>query len=309
MSCYVIDGKKQAETINFGTKELAENLTSHIGRSPSLCLIQIGEDEASGKYIEKKKKLGESLGIKVRSHTVSSSTSEKDAKKEIQTFSEDSDIDAILLQLPFPSQFRESELLDVIPPHKDVDAISSFSLGALVRTRLEVLEKSEDGLYKALLPCTPVGVLYLIHDACRKLKGTTSLEGMNALVIGRSVLVGKPVSLLLQASDATVSVAHSKTSAKDLKKLSSDADIIVSACGVPSLLTPSMIKEGSILIDVGLTYIEGKGLKGDMDFEGCSKKAAAITPVPGGVGPMTLAMLMRNVMICAEKNIKKGKQE
>jgi methylenetetrahydrofolate dehydrogenase (NADP+) / methenyltetrahydrofolate cyclohydrolase len=303
MSSCIIDGKKIAEKINSVTRKLVQEFVGMGGRKPAIDLVQIGENRDSAKYISKKIKLAEELGIEARSHVLPSDTVMERAAHKIWTLAEASETDAILLQLPLPYRLREDLLLDMIPRYKDVDGITSASLGTLVRMRTGVLDRFEDDVFRMNLPCTPAGVLYLVEESVREVKGLDSPEGLNALVIGRSALVGAPTALLLQAAGVTVSTAHSATGSERLKELSLQADIIVSACGVPGIVTSEMVKEGSVLIDVGLSWVEGRGLVGDMDFEACSKKAAAITPVPGGVGPMTLAMLMRNVLICAEMNV------
>lgn len=321
MSAWSIDGKKLAEKINSHTGELAVSYKAKTGRRPSLVLILVGEDLDSAKFIAKKKKLGESLGIRVETSLLPSTITRNELSEEIKKFSQNTEIDAVLLQLPLPNsllaeglrgdrvegKIRESEFINLIPENKDVDGITSSALGSLLRLRLKEEDMFEDGLYRSLLPCTPAGVLYLIQYAIESGYGVRSLSGAKVLVVGRSALVGSSTALVLQASDATVTVAHSRTRPEDLKELSRNADIIVSASGVPSLITDEMVTGGCIMIDVGLTYVEGKGLLGDIDQESCKEKASAITPVPGGVGPMTLAMLMRNVLICAEKRITNNK--
>jgi methylenetetrahydrofolate dehydrogenase (NADP+)/methenyltetrahydrofolate cyclohydrolase len=306
MTAYIIDGKKISEICNHETLSLAEGFLKKTLRKPCLILIQVGDDENSSKYLLKKKKLGESLGLLVEWKTYPADTSQDQLHASISECVLSPEVDGILVQQPLPSHISKSYILGCIPPEKEVDGIHPEHIGNLLSYRFN--DKStfsgeySDGLYRELLPCTPAGVLHLIRHARKHLVGTFDLSGLSALVIGRSSLVGAPLALLLQAFDVTVSIAHSRSDFSYVKSIAKSVDIIVSAAGVPGLVVPEMVREGAIVIDVGITYKENGRITGDVEFDTVKNIAGAITPVPGGVGPMTLAMLMRNVVICAENN-------
>jgi methylenetetrahydrofolate dehydrogenase (NADP+) / methenyltetrahydrofolate cyclohydrolase len=309
MTAYIIDGKKISDSCNKRTRSLAEEFLQKTLRKPSLMLVQVGEDENSKKYLLKKKKLGESLGLSVELTIYPKDISQDQLCASISEYVISPDIDGILVQQPLPSHLSKSYILGSIPPDKEVDGIHPEHIGNLLSYRFNregtFSGEYPDGLYRELLPCTPAGVLHLIRHARKHLTGSNELSGLSALVIGRSSLVGAPLSLLLQASDVTVSIAHSKSDFSYVRSLAKGVDIIVSAAGVPSLVVSEMVREGGIVIDVGNTYKENGTIEGDVEFDTVKNIAGAITPVPGGVGPMTLAMLMRNVVMCAENNYTK----
>lgn len=299
MSAFIIDGKETANLQNVETRLGIQRFNIEHARSPHLTLLQIGALPESTKYLTAKQKLAEKLGIKVTWDHLEESISQSDLEKVIDQRNSDSGVDAILVQLPVPESINEFKLLERITPNKEVDGIHPFHLGRLVSF------VSNPSNPPSVLPCTPNGVLSLIKIAKEKISGNSDLTGLNALVIGRSSLVGAPTALLLQAENMSVSTVHSKSDPNFIRDISCRMDVIVSAAGKPGLITADMIKPGAIIIDVGITYQVNK-LVGDVDFDSCSKLAGAITPVPGGVGPMTMAMLMKNVLKCASLNTYDG---
>lgn len=293
MTAVVIDGKAIAEDSNLRVKAEADKFKVLIGRPPSLVMLMVGSDSGSKRYVNSKKKLANFLGIDASILEFSEDVSEQDVIAQIKSLNKDPEVDAILVQLPLPSQLNTEKVLSKISPKKDVDGLHPELIGKLV------LE--HDAFFQ--MPCTPFGILRLILEARSKTAGNMELDGLNAVVVGRSNLVGKPTAILLQRENATVTQCHSKT--RNLAIFTKEADILVSATGVPSLIKGDMIKPGAIVIDVGINYVEEGRIVGDCDFESCKSVAGAITPVPGGVGPMTMAMLMKNVLLCANNNKEK----
>lgn len=277
-----IDGKQTAAAIRRELSVRAEAFERKKGRKAGLAVVQIGNDPASSIYIRNKIKACEETGILSFSHVLPEDRTQKEAEELLDRLAEDESVDGILLQLPLPAGFDEQALIRRIPVEKDVDGFSEESLGRLAMGR------------KGTVACTPKGVMELL----RRYK--ISVAGKRAVVLGRSNIVGRPMALLLLNADATVVVCHSKT--VELKEELLRADILVAAVGKPNFVTADMVKEGAVVIDVGINRVDGK-LCGDVDFEGVSKKAAYLTPVPGGVGPMTVAMLLENTLACAEARL------
>jgi methylenetetrahydrofolate dehydrogenase (NADP+)/methenyltetrahydrofolate cyclohydrolase len=262
--------------------ELKEKLLE-LQHLPCLCVIQVGEDEASKVYVKQKEKLCEELGYKFIHKKLPADIEEIMLIQEIDLLNLNDEVDGIIVQMPLPQHIDAIKVLNTIDSTKDVDGLTYLSSGRL-------LQEAE-----GFIPCTPKGVMDLLQYY------DISVEGKNCLVIGRSILVGKPMAHLLLDNNGTVVVAHSKT--PNLKELALQADIIVSCVGKKWLVTEDMVKEGAVVIDVGINREEGK-LYGDVDFDRVSQKASYITPVPGGVGPMTITMLMQNTLTAAERSVK-----
>ena len=280
----IIDGKQIARECREKIKELIQKE----GLRPKLAVIQIGDHPASNIYVENKKKAAQSVGIDVEVYRLDSLVTEKSVLDLIDELNNKESVNGILLQLPVPPHLNELRLTGHISPKKDVDGLHPENVGNLVV-----------GL-PAMVPCTPMGCLYLLK------KTLGNLDGKSALMIGRSSLVGRPLAHLLQAQNCTVTLAHSHT--RDLPDLCRRADILVCAVGKPGLVKGKDIKEGSTIIDVGINRLEDGKIVGDVLFLEALGKAAYITPVPGGVGPMTIAMLLWNVVRATDENILNGKQ-
>lgn len=267
----IIDGKAIS-------KEIQENIRKEVellDKKPGLAVILVGDDSASQVYVNNKEKMCKKLGINSFVYRLSENTNEKELLDLIEKLNNDSDVDGILLQHPVPSHIDEMKAFCTISPKKDVDGFNIINRGRLC--------VGED----AFVACTPLGVVEMIrHEGIE-------INGKHCVIIGRSNIVGKPLYELMLRENATVTVCHSKTT--NLKDICRTADILVAAIGKPKFVTEDMVKDGAVVIDVGINRIDGK-LIGDVDFENVSKKASYITPVPGGVGPMTIAMLMKNVM-------------
>lgn len=267
----IIDGKVISAEIQEEIKREVELLD----KKPGLAVILVGEEPASKVYVNNKEKMCKKLGINSFMYKLSEDTSESELIELIEKLNNDNDVNGILLQHPVPSQINEMNAFCAISPDKDVDGFNIVNRG-----RLAV---GED----AFVACTPLGIVYMIkHEGI-------DITGKHCVIIGRSNIVGKPLYELMLKENATVTVCHSKT--KGLKEICRTADILVAAIGKPKFVTEDMVKDGAVVIDVGINRIDGK-LIGDVDFDNVSKKASYITPVPGGVGPMTIAMLMKNIM-------------
>lgn len=284
----IIDGKKVAEDVVATVKKASEELTAK-GVTPGLAVIIVGEDPASQVYVASKSKKAKECGFKSVQHTLPAETSQAELVKLIDELNADSSIHGILVQLPLPGHIDSGAIIQAIAPEKDVDGFTFANVGKLGTGEVET----------AFVPCTPAGSMLLIE----RVRGA-DLSGLNAVVVGRSNIVGKPMANLLLAANCTVTVAHSRT--KDLPALCRTADILVAAVGRPEMIKGDWVKEGATVIDVGINRIpapekgEGKSrLVGDVEFEGAAKVAGAITPVPGGVGPMTIAMLVANTLVSA----------
>ena len=244
---------------------------------PKLFVILVGDDPASKIYVASKEKACKACGIEALTLCLPADVSQKEVIDEIEKANKDKSINAILVQLPLPDHINDKDVIAAIDPMKDVDGLTSANQGKLFMGQ------------NGLVPCTPKGVMHLFE------KYNVDLTGKNALVIGRSLLVGKPLAILMLNKNATVTIAHSKT--KNLKELCLGMDVIVSAVGKPKTITADMVKEGAIIVDVGINRIHGT-IVGDVDYLNVSPKCARITPVPGGVGPMTIACLLENVVEC-----------
>ena len=284
----LINGKEIAQNLRSQLKAEIDSLKSKIGKVPGLAVVQVGNVAASSVYVKAKTKSAKEVGIEVIDHHLDEETSEKDLLQLVSKLNNQNNVNGILVQLPLPSHINEQVILDSIHPEKDADGFHPLNVG-----KLSIASTNDENL---LIPCTPYGCLIM-------LKGLDiNLSGMNAVVIGRSNIVGKPMAQLLLKESCTVTVAHSKT--KNLEGVCKNADIVVAAVGRPQMIKGSWIKKGAIVIDVGINRIEvntngetKNKLVGDVDFVDAEKNAAAITPVPGGVGPMTIACLLRNTTI------------
>jgi len=272
----IIDGKKIAEEVLAGLKERIDKLD----KKPGLAVIIVGDNKASKIYVRKKEEACAKIKIYSEKHELEESTSEEKLMELIDKLNKNDDIHGILVQLPLPEHINESNVINAISASKDVDGFHPVSIGNLFTGN------------NTLMPCTPKGIIKLIESTGQQ------IEGKNAVVIGRSNIVGKPVAMLLLQKNATVTVCHSKT--ENIKEITKNADIIVTAVGKPKLVTEDMVKEEAIVIDVGMNRTE-EGLCGDVDFDNVKEKCSFITPVPGGVGPMTVAMLMENCYECCQK--------
>lgn len=279
MSAKVLDGKQIAKDYRQGLKDQVEELT-YKGYTPKLSVILVGNDGASLSYVKSKKKAAEKIGITSEIVHLDEDTSEEEVLKELDRLNNDDSVSGILVQVPLPDQVSEQKVLESIDPAKDVDGFHPANIG-----KLYIDEQT-------FVPCTPLGVMELLNHA------DMDLEGKNAVVIGRSHIVGQPVSKLLLQKNATVTILHSRT--KDMHAHLKDADVIVSAVGRPGLVTKDDVKEGAVVIDVGNTPDENGKLKGDVEYDEVKEVAGAITPVPGGVGPMTITMVLNNTLL-AEK--------
>ena len=258
-------------------KQEIKKLQKEGKRLPVLSVILVGDNPASQSYVKSKANACASIGMENRTICMPGSTTQQELLEEVQRQNEDPEVDGILVQLPLPSHLDEVSVIDAISPDKDVDGLHPVNAGKLLTGR--------DGF----VPCTPLGVMEMLTSI-----GYADLSGLNAVVIGRSNLVGKPLSLLLQKQNATVTMAHSRTA--HLKEICQQADILIAAIGKPKKITADYIKEGAVVIDVGINRMEDGKLCGDVDFEAIKEKTKAITPVPKGVGPMTVCMLLKNTL-------------
>lgn len=281
----IIDGKLVSATVREEIKEKIVEAGEKYGKTFKLTVIIAGNDPASEIYVRNKGKACEAVGIQSETIKLSENTSQEEIEKIVTDKVSDDSVDGILVQLPLPKTLDEKRVLKLIPPEKDVDGFTDANVGRLALF-------SDD----ALCSCTPQGMIKLLdyYDI--------PLKGKHAVVIGRSNIVGKPMSLMLLRRDCTVTVCHSKT--ENLAKYTKDADILVCAVGKKHIITADMVKDGAVVLDAGINRVDGK-IYGDADFEEISKKAAYITPVPGGVGPMTITMLMYNTYLAGMRKIKK----
>lgn len=279
MSAEIINGKELSARIRLKLKDDIDAFYANTGIKPGLAVIMAGNDPASEIYVKNKEKGCAEVGITSHVVRIPEDTSEDILINSIKELNSRKDIHGILVQLPLPSQLNEKKVLQAVDPKKDVDGFHVINAGGLLSGN------------SCFVPCTPQGILELIKSV------DTDLSGKNAVVIGRSNIVGKPTAMLLLNENATVTVCHSKT--KNLTEICKRADILVSAMGSPAIITKEHIKPNAIVIDVGTTRIDGK-LKGDVCFEDAVKSAGYITPVPGGVGPMTITMLLKNTFEAAK---------
>lgn len=287
----LLDGKKTSADLKLEIAESVKQLKSKGGKTPHLAAILVGTDGASMTYVNAKVKACELVGFNSTLINLPEDTSEEKLLQEIYVLNNNNDIDGFIVQLPLPKHIDEEKVLNAVNPDKDVDGFHPTNVG---RMALDM---------PCFLPATPFGILELLE------RYNVETSGKNVVIIGRSHIVGRPMSILMsqkrKAGNATVTVAHSRT--KNMKELTLQADIIVAALGIPEFLTGDMVKDDVTIIDVGITRVDdaskkrGYRLAGDVHFESVSKKAAFITPVPGGVGPMTIAMLMKNTLLACER--------
>ncbi len=274
----LLDGKALAEKIHQKLLERITELQPQIGRPPGLAVLMVGDNPASAAYVRNKERTCAKVGIASFGKHFPTETSQKELEDVIAALNQDEQVDGILVQLPLPKHLDAVRLLNQIDPDKDADGLHPVNLGRLVR--------QEAGLRS----CTPAGVMRLLAEY------KISLSGKQAVVVGRSILVGKPMALMLLEADATVTVAHSRS--HDLKAITQNADILIAAVGIPGLITSEMVKPGAVVVDVGMNRVtdaSGKSrLVGDVHWESTAGVAEFLTPVPGGVGPMTVAMLLQN---------------
>lgn len=273
----IIDGKAISLKVKNQVKEEVEALKKQGKRIPTLAVVLVGQDLASVTYVRNKERGCSYVGFGSVKIELPETTSEEELLKVIKELNEDDTVDGILVQLPLPKHIDESKVIEMIDPKKDVDGFHPMNIAHLFLG------------HTGLLPCTPYGLMVMLDEI------GYDLEGKEVVVVGRSNIVGKPVALLALAKSATVTIAHSRT--QNLKEVCKKADVLITAVGRAKMFDESYIKEGAIVLDVGINRNVNNKLCGDVDFESCKDKAAAITPVPGGVGPMTIAMLLHNTMV------------
>ena len=276
MSAQIIDGKAISQIIKDELKEKTARLKEQ-GIEVTLAVILVGEDPASQVYVRNKKKACEYIGYRSLSYELPKETSQEELLKLIDELNNRDDVNGILVQMPLPSQIDEKMVIDAISPKKDVDGFHPMNVGALCIGE------------KGFVSCTPAGVIQLLKRGC---DGKIDIAGKECVIVGRSNIVGKPMSLLMLRENATVTVAHSRT--KNLEEVCKRADILIAAVGKAGMITKDHVKEGAVVIDVGINRNEEGKLCGDVCYDEVKEIASAITPVPGGVGPMTIAMLMNN---------------
>lgn len=275
----IIDGKAVAENVRQGVARDAAQFTQQYGRPPGLHVLLCGDDPASAVYVRSKEKAAEQAGFDGKVQRLPASISQAELERRVAELNADPNVDGILVQLPLPAGIDETPILELIDPRKDVDGFHAVNVGALWSGQ------------PGLVPCTPKGCMRLLQEA------GVAVAGKRAVVVGRSNIVGKPIAGLLLAAHATVTIAHSRTA--DLPALCREADILVAAVGRPRMIQGDWIKPGAAVIDVGMNRGTDGKLCGDVDFAGAEPIAGVITPVPGGVGPMTIAMLMENTLLAA----------
>lgn len=275
MAAKILNGKYVAEKIRHDLSIKVKNIKDKTGRVPGLAVVLVGDDPASKTYVSMKEKACKQVGIYSEVYKLKADAQEHELLKLIHQLNSDEKIDGILVQLPLPGHIDEKKIIDAIKPEKDVDGFHPVNIGKLLINE------------KGFIPCTPYGIIKLMDYY------GIEIEGKNAVVVGRSNIVGKPLAVLLLHRNATVTICHSRT--KNLPDITKKADILVAAVGKARIITSDMVKEGAVVIDVGINRIEGK-LRGDVDYEKVKEKASWITPVPGGVGPMTITMLLNNTI-------------
>lgn len=276
----IIDGRKLAKKVEAEVKQSIDELKSERGITPGLATILVGDDPASKMYVRLKHKACDRVGIYAEDRNLPESTTQEELIGLIQSLNNREDIHAILVQLPLPGHINEQTVMLSIDPSKDADGFHPYNMGQMLIGN------------EGMMPCTPKGVIRALEEY------DVDVQGKHAVIVGHSNVVGKPMAAMLLNRNATVSVCHVYTD--DLKKFTLDADILVVATGVKHLIKEDMVKEGCVIFDVGITEEEGK-VYGDVDFENIIEKASLITPVPGGVGPMTIAILMQHVMLAARE--------
>ncbi len=280
----VLYGNTLSQTLKEEMKKKIDKLGEEGKRIPMLAVILVGDNPASQSYVRSKEKACRSIGMQAAMIVMDKNVTTEDVIRAVVKCNEDPDVDGILVQLPLPSHIDQQRVINTIDPRKDVDGLTISNAGRLVLGQ------------KGLVPCTPKGIMAMLDSI-----GMSDLSGKREVVIGRSILVGKPIALLLQERNATVTIIHSKT--VDPEKIAREADIVIAAIGVPRFITKGWIKEGAVVIDVGINRVDGK-LVGDVDFDSVEQKASWISPVPKGVGPMTVCMLLSNTLEAYERREK-----
>jgi methylenetetrahydrofolate dehydrogenase (NADP+) / methenyltetrahydrofolate cyclohydrolase len=283
MTAAILDGKQLAQTLQAEISAGAAELLQQRGIRPGLATVLVGDNPASQTYVRNKRMACEKVGITSFSHELPANSTQAELLALIARLNADRDVHGILVQLPLPAQIQESVIVDAVAPHKDVDGFGPENLGLLTAGR------------PRYIACTPHGVQQLL------VRNGVNLAGAHVVIVGRSNIVGKPLALLLMqkaGADATVTVCHSRT--RDLGAMTRQADVVVMAIGRPRQLTADMVKPGAVVVDVGTNRLPNGKLVGDVDFEAVSKVASAISPVPGGVGPMTITMLLYNTLLAAQ---------
>ncbi len=288
----ILDGKAIAAQIRAELKRDCEAYQRTTGRQPGLATILVGDDPASHTYVTSKIKACQEVGMASLHYPLSATTTIKDLTALVQRLTADAAVDGILLQLPLPGHADSTPALEALDPEKDADGLHPYNLGQL----FEYKNWTDMASGRSPLSCTPHGVIQVLE------RSGIAVAGKRAVVLGRSKLVGKPVAMMLQALDATVTMAHSRT--RELDALCREADILIAAIGRPRFVTASMVKEGAVVIDVGINRDEAGKLCGDVDFDAVKLRCSAITPVPGGIGPMTVTMLLHNTLQLAKKRAK-----
>ena len=281
----IISGKEMAAAIKEQVKQQAQALTQQ-GTKPCLAVVLVGENPASAVYVRGKEKDCQECGMESRIIRLAEQTTQSQLLEVLAQLAQDDAVHGILVQLPLPAHIEEQAVIEAIPPHKDVDGFTPVNVGRMMIGQ------------ECFLPCTPAGCIEMLRST------GIDLAGKRAVVLGRSNIVGKPAAMLLVQNHATVTICHSRT--QNLKEICAQADVLIAAIGKPRFVTEDMIKPGAVVIDVGINRDETGALCGDVDFEAAVKKAAAITPVPGGVGLMTRAMLMVNTLAAAKKAAQKA---
>ncbi len=271
----IMDG----EALSLKIQEEMKHKVKNCMIRPSVAVIQVGSDPASDSYIKRKEKACNAVGVYFRHCKFEEDTPELTIINKIKELNNDEYVNGILVQLPLPARYNEKRILNSISNSKDVDGLTDINTGRMINGR------------KTLVPCTPLGVMRILKEY------EIPIEGKHVVIVGRSKLVGRPLMTLMLQENATVTICHSKTS--NLKEMTKQADILVCAVGNPKMITADMVKEGAVVIDVGINRVDNK-LCGDVDFAAVSKKASFITPVPKGIGPMTVAMLLENIITCYE---------
>ena len=282
----IIDGKAIAARVRAEVAEAVKELIARAGMPPGLAAVRVGEDPASVIYVRNKIKACREVGIESFEHALPERTSQEDLLGLVSRLNGDRRVHGILVQLPLPKQIDPDRVIDLVAPEKDVDGFGPRNVAALTMGR------------PGLRPCTPAGCIHLLDEA------GTQLQGARALVVGRSLIVGKPMALLLLERHATVTIAHSRT--RDLAAEVGRADVVVAAIGKAELIKGAWIKPGATVIDVGMNRLPDGKLKGDVEFGPAAERARAITPVPGGVGPMTIAYLLKNTLAAARAQLQVG---
>ena len=272
----IIDGKKVSANVKERVRLECERLVKEHGVTPGLAVVIVGDDPASRVYVNNKKKACELVGFKSEEYALPAETTQEELLSLVDTLNNKDDINGILVQLPLPKHLDDKSVIERISPKKDVDAFHAVNVGKIMLGEYD------------FLPCTPAGVMEMLHQY------EISVEGKECVVIGRSNIVGKPMGMLLLHENGTVTICHSRT--KNLKEVCQRADILVAAVGRAKFVTADMVKDGAVVIDVGMNRDENGKLCGDVDFENVKDKCSYITPVPGGVGPMTIATLMKNTI-------------